>query len=180
MPSRPARFASAQNTRKIPFYRADLSPVPYEGEKGIRALLEGMNARLGWERIEDGGHLIGLFDATGGAAISLEPGWSVRIVWRPSDTAHDTAEELDAHLEHCRAVGGPEGIGFLSLGMSPKWTLAETPSMPKSRYDIMKRYMPRVGTRGLQHDVSHLDRSDEFRFPQRSGHGRQKCASGRR
>ena len=41
------------------------------------------------------------------------------------------------------------GIGFLTLGMSPKWPLAETPSMPKSRYAIMARYMPKVGTRGL-------------------------------
>ena len=50
---------------KILFYRADHAPVPYDGETGIRALLEGMNARLGWERIEDGDNLIGLFDATG-------------------------------------------------------------------------------------------------------------------
>ena len=142
-------FRVGAEHEKIPFYRADLSPVPYEGERGIRALLEGMNARLGWERIEDGGHLIGLFDATGGAAISLEPGGQFELSGAPLDTAHDTAMELAAHLEHCRAVAHPEGIGFLSLGMSPKWTLAETPSMPKSRYDIMKRYMPRVGTRGL-------------------------------
>ncbi len=134
---------------KIPFFRPDLNPVPYQGERGIRALLEGMNARLGWERIEDGGHLIGLYDANGGGAISLEPGGQFELSGAPLDTAHDTAEELDRHLGHCRAVAAPLGIGFLSLGMSPKWTLAETPVMPKSRYDIMKRYMPRVGTRGL-------------------------------
>ncbi len=134
---------------KIPFYRADLKPVPYVGERGIRALLEGMNARLGWERIEDGGHLIGLYDADGGAAISLEPGGQFELSGAPLDTAHQSAEELDRHLGHCRAVAGPLDIGFLTLGMSPKWTLAETPRMPKSRYDIMKRYMPRVGARGL-------------------------------
>ena len=43
----------------------------------------------------------------------------------------------------------PLGIGFLALGMSPKWTLAQTPVMPKGRYQIMARYMPKVGTRGL-------------------------------
>ena len=46
-------------------------------------------------------------------------------------------------------VGEPLGIGFLGLGFSPKWTLAETPRMPKDRYAIMTRYMPKVGTRGL-------------------------------
>jgi glutamate--cysteine ligase len=142
-------FRVGTEHEKIPFYRADLSPVPYEGDRGIRALLEGMNARLGWELIEDGGHLIGLYDANGGGAISLEPGGQFELSGAPLDTAHDTAEELDRHLGHCRAVAAPLGMGFLSLGMSPKWTLAETPAMPKSRYDIMKRYMPRVGTRGL-------------------------------
>jgi glutamate--cysteine ligase len=142
-------FRVGTEHEKIPFYRADLSPVPYGGDRGIRALLEGMNARLGWELIEDGGHLIGLYDANGGGAISLEPGGQFELSGAPLDTAHDTAEELDRHLGHCRAVAAPLGMGFLSLGMSPKWTLAETPAMPKSRYDIMKRYMPRVGTRGL-------------------------------
>ena len=142
-------FRVGTEHEKIPFYRAGLAPVPYEGESGIRALLEGMNARLGWERIEDGGHLIGLYDANGGAAISLEPGGQFELSGAPLETAHDTAAELERHLTHCQAVAGPLGIGFLSLGMSPKWTLVETPIMPKSRYGIMTRYMPKVGTRGL-------------------------------
>src|SRR5690606_25805996 len=33
--------------------------------------------------------------------------------------------------------------------MSPKWTRKETPVMPKSRYGIMRRYMPEVGSLGL-------------------------------
>ena len=134
---------------KILFYRAGHAPVPYEGDRGIRALLEGMNACLGWERIEDGGHLIGLFDETGGAAISLEPGGQFELSGAPFETAHETADELQRHLEILRSVAKPFGLSALTLGMSPKWTLAETPTMPKSRYDIMRCYMPKVGTRGL-------------------------------
>jgi len=134
---------------KILFYRAGLSPVPYAGETGIRALLERMNARLGWERIEDAGHLIGLYDGMSGAAISLEPGGQFELSGAPLDTAHETAAELARHIEVFKSVAEPFGISALSLGMSPKWTLAETPVMPKSRYDIMKRYMQKVGTRGL-------------------------------
>lgn len=134
---------------KFPFYRADLSPVPYEGERGIRALLEGMNARLGWERIEDAGKLIGLYDEHGGGAISLEPGGQFELSGAALDNAHETADELANHLDVCKAVGAPLGLSFLSLGMSPKWTLAGTPVMPKSRYDIMRAYMPKVGSRGL-------------------------------
>ena len=40
-------------------------------------------------------------------------------------------------------------IGFLGVGFSPNWTLDETPRMPKQRYQVMTRYMPQVGTRGL-------------------------------
>ena len=108
-----------------------------------------MRAQLGWDRIEDGGALIGLYDANGGGAISLEPGGQFELSGAPLDDAHLTANELDRHLAACRIVAEPLGIGFLTLGMSPKWTLAETPSMPKSRYAIMARYMPKVGTRGL-------------------------------
>jgi glutamate--cysteine ligase len=146
-PSGPFRVGTEHE--KIPFYRADLSPVPYEGKRGIGALLEGMRGKLGWEPIEDQGALIGLYDAEGGGAISLEPGGQFELSGAPLDDAHATAEELDRHLAVCRLVAEPLGIGFLALGMSPKWTLAETPAMPKSRYAIMARYMPKVGTRGL-------------------------------
>jgi glutamate--cysteine ligase len=134
---------------KIPFYKSDLTPVPYEGPRGICALLEGMRERLGWERIEDAGKLIGLLDAVGGAALSLEPGGQFELSGAPLTTVHEIAGELDAHLRCAHAVADSLGIGFLALGVSPKWSLAETPAMPKSRYRIMARYMPRVGTRGL-------------------------------
>jgi glutamate--cysteine ligase len=34
--------------------------------------------------------------------------------------------------------------------MSPKWRLGEIPLMPKQRYAIMAKYMPKVGSRGLE------------------------------
>jgi glutamate--cysteine ligase len=142
-------FRVGTEHEKIPFCRADHSPVPYDGERGIRALLGGMRGHLGWERIEDGENLIGLYDAKGEGAISLEPGGQFELSGAPLDDAHATADELDRHLTACRIVAEPLGIGFLTLGMSPKWSLADTPVMPKSRYAIMARYMPKVGTRGL-------------------------------
>ena len=149
-----ADFRLGTEHEKFPFYRADLAPVPYEGrpdkgQGGIRALLEGMRAKTGWEPIEDAGALIGLYDPNGGGAISLEPGGQFELSGAPLETVHQTAAELDLHLEQVKAVAEPHGIGFLGLGMSPRWSLAETPVMPKSRYKIMTRYMPQVGTRGL-------------------------------
>ncbi|WP_090709143.1 MULTISPECIES: glutamate--cysteine ligase [unclassified Beijerinckia] len=133
---------------KFPFYITDNSPVPYDGGHGIRALLEGMQAEGGWEPIFDGEALIGLFDDHGGA-ISLEPGGQFELSGAPLANAHETAAELNGHLALANKVAEQLGIGFLGLGMSPLWSLAETPKMPKSRYKIMTGYMPKVGTRGL-------------------------------
>jgi glutamate--cysteine ligase len=143
------KFRIGTEHEKFPFRRADLSPVAYDGPNGIRALLEGMQALLGWEPILEEGRIIGLLDVTGGGAISLEPGGQFELSGAPLETIHQTCSELHAHLAQVRQVADPLGVGFLGLGMSPKWTLAETPVMPKGRYAIMTRYMPKVGSRGL-------------------------------
>jgi glutamate--cysteine ligase len=148
----PDTFRIGTEHEKFPFYLSDLAPVPYEGrpgQGGIRALLEGLQDSSRWEPIHDGEALIGLFDEAGGGAISLEPGGQFELSGAPLETVHQTRAELDGHLEAANAVAARHGIGFLSLGMSPLWSLAQTPVMPKSRYKIMTAYMPKVGTRGL-------------------------------
>ncbi|GGC67456.1 glutamate--cysteine ligase [Chelatococcus reniformis] len=134
---------------KIPFYTDGAAPVPYDGPRGIRALLEGMRHLLGWQPIVEGDHPIGLYDVTGGGAISLEPGGQFELSGAPVETLHQTACETNAHLAQIKQIAEPLGIRFLALGMSPLWSRAETPFMPKQRYDIMRRYMPTVGTLGL-------------------------------
>lgn len=145
----PDQFRLGTEHEKFPFYRKDLSPVPYAGPQGIEALLHGVAARLGWEKIDDRGQIIGLFDAVGGGAISLEPGGQFELSGAPVADVHATAHELDEHLRVTHDVANNLGMSFLGLGMSPLWSLAETPVMPKQRYVIMKNYMPKVGTRGL-------------------------------
>ena len=134
---------------KFGFYHDGHAPVPYDGPRGIRALLEGMEHLLGWTPIHDGDNVIGLVDPTGGAAISLEPGGQFELSGAPLATIHQTCRETNAHLAQVREVADPLGIGFLGLGMSPKWSRAATPVMPKSRYRIMAAYMPKVGSLGL-------------------------------
>ena len=134
---------------KFPFYVDGNAPVPYGGDHGIRALLEGMREVLGWDPIVDAGHIIGLVEPTGQGAISLEPGGQFELSGAPLETIHQTCREGNAHLAQLRQIAEPLGIRFLGLGGSPKWTLAETPRMPKSRYDIMTAYMPKVGSHGL-------------------------------
>jgi glutamate--cysteine ligase len=150
----PAQFRIGTEHEKIPFYKSSRSPVPYEGvperdQGGIRALLEGMQTRLGWAPVIDEPHIIGLYDATSGAGISLEPGGQFELSGAPFETIHQTDAELDAHFSVLKTVAEPLGIGFLALGMSPKWRRDEIPLMPKHRYAIMTKYMPKVGSHGL-------------------------------
>lgn len=134
---------------KFAFYTQDHSPVPYEGERGIEALLNGMKEVLGWEAITDEGRIIGLAGPEGAGAISIEPGGQFELSGAPLDNIHETCRESNRHLRAVKQVAQKLGIGFLGLGSSPSWTLDETPRMPKSRYKIMSAYMPKVGTRGL-------------------------------
>jgi glutamate--cysteine ligase len=136
---------------KFGFYRRDHGPVPYDGGRGIRALLEGMRDRFCWEGVVERGNIIALQrpDCPKGGVISLEPGGQLELSGAPLDSVHETYEELMHHLVEVKAVGDELGIGFLGIGFSPKWTLAETPVMPKERYAIMRRYMPTVGRLGL-------------------------------
>ena len=144
-----SEFRIGTEHEKFPFFRDGNKPVPYDGERSISALLIGMRKKLGWDSIMDGDHIIGLAEPSGMGAISLEPGGQFELSGAPVETLHETCRESNKHLAVLRGVAEPMGIGFLGLGGSPKWTLAETPRMPKSRYDIMTRYMPKVGTQGL-------------------------------
>jgi glutamate--cysteine ligase len=144
-----SEFRIGTEHEKFAFTLARHEPVPYEGPRGIRALLNGMQMLLGWDAIMEGPNIIGLSDVTGGGAISLEPGGQFELSGAPVETVHQTCSELMAHLAQVREVAGPLGIGFLGLGMAPTWTRAEMPVMPKGRYRIMTAYMPKVGTLGL-------------------------------
>ncbi len=136
---------------KIPFYRDGLRPVPYEGPAGISALLHGMGERFGWRPVYDRDKIIALEEPSNelGGSITLEPGGQFELSGAPLKTIFQTCEEVSRHLRQVHEIADPLGISFLALGFSPLWTLAETPRMPKSRYDIMTAYMPKVGTLGL-------------------------------
>ena len=134
---------------KFGFRTRDLSPPAYEPD-GIRAVLCGI-ADAGWESIPDGGNPIGLAGkgANKGASVSLEPGGQLELSGAPLSDLHATEAEMQAHFAAVRRAAGPLGLGFAPLGFHPLATRREMPWMPKSRYAIMQRYMPQVGSMGL-------------------------------
>lgn len=133
---------------KFGFYHGTNLPVPYEGENGIKALLEGMAKDETWTPIIENGHIIGLKDGLG--SITLEPGGQFELSGAPLESVHDTCKEIAHHLKSVRAVADNLNIGFLGLGFSPLTKLDDVPMMPKGRYKIMKEYMQKVGRLGRQ------------------------------
>jgi len=142
-------FRIGTEHEKFPFTVSGHDPVPYDSRRSIHALLEGMRGLLGWEPIMEAGQVIGLTSVTGTAAITLEPGGQFELSGAPVTTVHETSSEIHAHLAQLSEVARPLGIGFLGLGMNPKWSRSEVPTMPKGRYRIMSAYMPKVGRLGL-------------------------------
>jgi len=131
---------------KFVFHLADNRPVAYEGENGIRALLQGLT-QFGWEPIEESGHVIAL--TQDGANITLEPGGQFELSGAPLVNVHQTCRETNEHLTQVKEIGQKLGVGFLGLGFNPKWKREDIPWMPKGRYAIMRRYMPLKGNLGL-------------------------------
>jgi glutamate--cysteine ligase len=123
-----------------------LKPLAYEGEPGIRQLLEGMG-RFGWQPVKEGENIIG--GSLNGASLSLEPGGQFELSGAPLKSIHETCAEVNTHLAQTREVANEIGAGVLGLGFAPSWTLDEVPVMPKGRYGIMRKYMPKVGGYGL-------------------------------
>ncbi|OYX50225.1 MAG: glutamate--cysteine ligase [Alphaproteobacteria bacterium 32-64-14] len=143
-----AQWRIGTEHEKFGFTEGTLRPLPYDGPASIKALLEGIATKFGWEPILEGAYIIGL--KKNGASVSLEPGGQFELSGAPVEDIHQTADEIASHMREARAVTGPMGADFLGLGFSPLWSFDETPSMPKGRYGIMKAYMEKVGRLGRQ------------------------------
>lgn len=131
---------------KLGYNLSDHKRIDYNS---IKALLEGLCSRFGWEPIMEGQYIIGaLLD---GQSVTIEPGGQFELSGAPVDTLHKTCSEVNSHLYQVKTMAQELGIAFLTAGFDPKWAVKDVPIMPKNRYRIMREYMPKVGTLG--HDM---------------------------
>ena len=144
------RFSIGTEHEKFGFRRTDMTTPAYE-PNGIRAVLEGLAAGAPagtWTPILDRDNPIGL-SSQSYAAISLEPAGQLELSGGLTADLHAARAELEAHYAEVRPVADALGIGFAPLGFHPLNTREQMPWMPKGRYAIMKAYMPKVGSLGL-------------------------------
>ena len=147
---KPSDFKIGTEHEKFVFHIDTLKPVPFLGESGIENLLLALK-KYGWESILEDGNTIGLSrdKSLGGGTITLEPAGQLELSGAPLTNIHETFNELDEHRSQISKEGSNLGLGFLGAGLTPDWSFDEMPIMPKSRYQIMKNYMPKKGNLGL-------------------------------
>ncbi|MDX8382005.1 MAG: glutamate--cysteine ligase [Ghiorsea sp.] len=137
---------------KIGYCKNSLRPIPYFGEKSIQHLLERLadwNYDEQWLAVLENGNPIAL--KHGLASITLEPGGQLELSGAPLATIHETHDEVGRHFDLLRHLTTELEMGFLAVGFQPKWKRSDIPWMPKSRYNVMREYMTKVGTKG--HDM---------------------------
>jgi glutamate--cysteine ligase len=127
---------------------------PYDGPQGIGALLTRFAKRRGTtaaavdhDLIVEDGHAIAVL--RGDAQLTIEPGGQFELASRPLHDDRELVADLRAHFDELADASKDLGLSWLAIGLRPFGKREDIPWMPKQRYDVMRRYMPRVGTRGL-------------------------------
>lgn len=153
------KFAYNYSKEKNSFY-----PLDYKSSNGIESFLIEIS-KHGWEKILEDGNIIAL--KKNQQSITLEPGGQIELSGAPLEDIHSACKETNEHLKLVKEIGNKFGITLLGLGSRPQEDTLSIPWMPKSRYKIMRNYMPKKGSKGLDMMLStctvqaNLDYSDE-------------------
>lgn len=132
---------------KFPYRLKDFGTLSYDQPGGIRDILKGME-RFDWVPVAENGNVIAMSRGDG-SSISLEPGGQLELSGAPLRTLHETCVEVTTHRQQIKAVAEENGVGLIGLGFHPTAKREDMHWMPKGRYRIMREYMPKVGTLGL-------------------------------
>lgn len=144
----PEQWRLGTEHEKFGFTTDTLAPLPYAGDRGIQAMLDGLASAFAWRPVREHGNTIALLDETG-ASITLEPGGQLELSGALLEDIHQTCLEVNEHLRQVKSVAEPLGIGFLGMGFHPLARREDIGWMPKARYRIMREYMPTRGRLGL-------------------------------
>ena len=159
-------FLIGTEHEKFLFTKDNFKRLGYDDENGINKILEEISGDGKWEKIIEDGNTIGLKNFSG-SSISLEPGGQFELSGAPLKNLHETCKEAGTHLELLKKISNKHDFLMMGIGHDPKWKREDVIWMPKKRYEIMRKYMPKVGELGLDMMLRtctiqvNLDYSDE-------------------
>jgi glutamate--cysteine ligase len=143
----PEEWGVGLEYERVGVRRATGEAIPFSGDNGVEATLEGISREFGWERQEENGRLIALKCGTSG--ITLEPGGQMELSGSIHGDLCSMRQELARHLGNSLKISEPLEIAWLPVGLQPITEIKNIEWVPKGRYGIMGSYL---GARG---DLAH-------------------------
>ena len=122
--------------------------IEFDGHTSIQDLFKFLLSK-GWQKGEYNAYSQLISLTKNGASVTLEPGCQLELSGKILKNVHQTCTESYEHLNELQEYAELKGLCILGLGFDPFSKLDEVSFIPKDRYKIMKNYMPKVGTRGL-------------------------------
>jgi glutamate--cysteine ligase len=113
--------------------------LSFDEPGGFGDLFHELAKTYRWEPAYDEGHVVAL--EQDGAAITLEPGGQFELSGAIFKTVFETRDEFDAHIAQVKSLVGND-LSLVVWGMNPFYGPDEIPWMPKSRYKVMRKYLP--------------------------------------
>ncbi len=135
------------------FLYKDFATTPrratYDEPGGVKDLLLYFK-QFGYEPIlENNTTVIGMHNTTTLCNLSIEPGGQFEFAASPVSTLQQAIEQAVTYKNQLQQAAKDLNIAIKAFGFDPISSRDDVPWMPKNRYDIMKAYMPTVGTLGL-------------------------------
>ncbi len=129
---------------KFGFNKNSLKPIKFDD---INKIFDLLSKKYNWKKILENDLVVSL--KKNGASITLEPGGQLELSGAPFTSLFETCNEVNTHKQELNDVCEKLDINFMGMGVLPKWGLDKIQIMPKKRYEIMSKYMPKVGKHGL-------------------------------
>ena len=133
---------------KFIFQCKDKKRIEFDGLISIQSLFQFLIEK-GWQKGEYNAfnQLISL--SKNGASVTLEPGCQLELSGKILKNVHQTCTETYEHLRELQEYAKQNNLCILGLGFDPISKREDIEFIPKDRYRIMREYMPKVGSRGL-------------------------------
>lgn len=134
--------------------------LPYEGERGIHAILACLAKEFRYTPVKEGPHIIAL--SRGDNFVSLEPGGQIELSAPPVKNVFDIECQLQAFIKELNSARKQfSKIRFLAVGIQPFSALSDIPwSVPKERYAILAEHAIQHGK--LSHEMMKLTATNQI------------------
>lgn len=149
-PEQPASgFRIGAESEKFGVHESTGRALAYDGDFGVLRIFDFLVRERGWQAVRESldGPVIAL--AKEDAGITLEPGAQFELSGAALADVHAVAAEHERHLGDVDVISRELGIAWLMTGFHPLARQDELPWVPKSRYAIMREYLPTRGDGAL-------------------------------